>query len=168
MYAYQRLTLYSIAGGELSQALDIVNVLVSAGSTSDGPSHPILPKGAISVTAISPEAEKISFRSLNDQIVIGTKDGSLKDASDILSGAADHIETFVSRAEIHWGQAISLRHSNWPLVPKFPLPTPSRKHGYLGGARDFLISYGLENCLSLPISPRNYAYSSLRVSSDSI
>ncbi|KAF8341421.1 subunit 17 of mediator complex-domain-containing protein [Cantharellus anzutake] len=93
-----------------------------------------------------PEDEKPSSKALNEQIVIGTKDRSLKDASDIISRAADHIDSFVGRAEIHWGQALSLRSANWPLVPKLPQASQSRGRAELGNARDFLISYGLEHC----------------------
>jgi len=164
----KRLMYVSIAGGELSQALDIVNVLLSAGSASEAPIHPILPKGAMNVTVISPESEKPSSRSLSDQIVIGTKDESLKDASNILSGAADHIETFIGRVEAYWGRAISLRHLNWPLVPKFPSSSQSWKQTELGGARDFLISYGLENCVSLSISVRSPTDPSLSISPKSV
>jgi mediator of RNA polymerase II transcription subunit 17, fungi type len=139
---------HSIAAGELSQALDVVNLILSVSHPSAPSPHQVLPTASLSTTFVTPPEEKPSVNAVNAQLVVGTKDSALRNASNVLSRAATTVGNFVERGEAHWGQALLVRRANWGMLPKpLPpgqLPFPQQKDDR--GSRDFVISFGLEDC----------------------
>jgi mediator of RNA polymerase II transcription subunit 17, fungi type len=139
----------SIAAGELSQALDVVNLILSVSHPEAPSPHQVLPTASLGATFVTPPEEKPSINALNAQLIVGTKDRALRNASNILSRAAETVGTFVERGEVHWGQAILIRRANWGLLPKplqpGSLPIPQHKD-VDHSSRDFVISFGLEDC----------------------
>ena len=89
------------------------------------------------------------MQAFDAQLVIGGKDEALRSASDVLRTAADGIERTANRSETYWADALRLRKMNWSLVPApLPLGAPSGK-GADKTSKDFLISYGLEQGMTL-------------------
>lgn len=123
----------------------MVNLLLSASHPQDPSPHQILPSASLSTTFVTPSDEKLSVKAINTQLVVGTKDTALRNAANVLSRAAANVNSFVERGEVHWGQAVLARKANWSLIPK-PLPPFTQRKDIDHGARDFMISYGLEDC----------------------
>jgi hypothetical protein len=128
---------YRVAAGEISQALEVLNLLLPSGSQT---------AATISTTLLtnSRPPPKPSVQSLNALMATGTKSTSLKSASDIFSEGAQRLGTEVVRSEDYWKSALKLRTGNWGLIA---MPVDEReRRGKDALARDFLISYGLEQC----------------------
>lgn len=87
-----------------------------------------------------------SVEAFNAQLTIGGKDEALRKAADVFKQAASRLERSRLHSEKYWLDALKIRKANWSLVPA-PLPAwaPSGK-GADRTAKDFLISFGLEEC----------------------
>ncbi|KZT36835.1 hypothetical protein SISSUDRAFT_1130093 [Sistotremastrum suecicum HHB10207 ss-3] len=123
-----------IAMGEMSLARDLLALLLSN-------SPPTAQAPALAVSTVSKPPPIPSVAAFNTLLTTGGKDESLRSASDVLGTAAREIERVNESNEKYWQNALLVRSSGWGLVPA-PLPP-----GTSGGnkfARDFLISYGLE------------------------
>ncbi|KDQ12733.1 hypothetical protein BOTBODRAFT_34193 [Botryobasidium botryosum FD-172 SS1] len=152
----------NIAAGEISQALEIVELLLSTkqsaasgitaatattatAAAAEPPAPPIIPPSALTTTHITPAPPRSSIRARDAQLIVGTKDDTLRNAASIFSRAAQRIGRAVEDGEEYWRDAVRLRAGNWGMVPR-PLPPshiPVRK-GTDNPARDFLVSFGLE------------------------
>ena len=107
---------------------------------------PELPKNALVSSSVTKPPPITSVQAFNAQLVIGGKDTSLRKASSLFKSAAAKIENSRVRGEKYWVDALNLRRSNWGLVPA-PLPFGSATgKGADKTAKDFLISFGLEEC----------------------
>ncbi len=88
----------------------------------------------------------LSVQAFNTQLAIGSKDEALRKASDVFKAAADRLEGGRLRGEKYWADALKIRRGNWALIPA-PLPLGSATgKGADKSSKDFLISYGLEEC----------------------
>ena len=147
----------SVAFGEVTQARDILNSLLSTVQpntsalqallgTAAAPA-PTAPEGpALTATVVSKEPPIPSVQAFNAQIVIGSKDEALRKAADLFDSVATRLEKSQKREELYWVNALKIRRNNWRLIPS-PLPRGTFiGKGVDRTARDFLVAYGLEEC----------------------
>ncbi|KLO08277.1 hypothetical protein SCHPADRAFT_944596 [Schizopora paradoxa] len=132
-----------IAYGEMSQARDLLSLLLSTSSSSDPSSVP-LPSGSLTASSVSKLPAISSVQSFNARLVTGGKDEALRKASDVLKAAAEGVERGSAKSDKFWTDALSIRKSNWGLIPA-PLPLGSAMgKGADKTSKDFLVSFGLE------------------------
>ena len=132
----------------MSQARDLLSLLLSTSSSSDPSSVP-LPPGALTASSVSKLPAISSVQSFNARLVTGGKDEALRKASDVLKAAAEGVERGSAKSDKFWTDALSIRKSNWGLIPA-PLPLGSAMgKGADKTSKDFLVSFGLEQCESL-------------------
>lgn len=107
----------------------------------------------LAATVVTKPPPIISVEAFNAQLVIGGKDEALRKAANVFKSAAQSMERGRTRSEKYWVDALKIRRGNWGLVPA-PLPFGSATgKGADKTSKDFLISYGLEECLSYNYSP---------------
>ena len=137
------LTERSVAFGEMCQARDLLTLLLS----SSLPSQPsTLPPNPLAATVVTKPPPIISVQAFNSQLVIGGKDKALRSAAALFQSAADKMEESRTSGEKYWVDALKIRRGNWGLIPA-PLPLGSATgKGADKTAKDFLISFGLEEC----------------------
>ena len=137
------LTERSVAFGEMCQARDLLTLLLS----SSLPAQPsTLPPNPLAATVVTKPPPIISVQAFNSQLVIGGKDKALRSAADLFKSAADKMEESRTSGEKYWVDALKIRRGNWGLIPA-PLPLGSATgKGADKTAKDFLISFGLEEC----------------------
>lgn len=108
--------------------------------------NPNLTPGLLTASSVSQLPPIPSVQAFNAQLVLGGKDDALRQASSVLRTAAESIERSTARSEQYWADAIRLRRGNWELVTApLPLGAPTGK-GADKTSKDFLVSYGLEQC----------------------
>lgn len=127
-----------------SQPVSVIQSLMpsaSAPSTSE-PKPP--PK--LSTTIVTKPPPIPSIKAFNAQLTISSKDLALRNAADVFKAAADGMERSRVKGEKYWVDALKIRRANWGLIPA-PLPfgAPTGK-GADRTSKDFLISFGLEEC----------------------
>ncbi|KAL0949506.1 hypothetical protein HGRIS_009558 [Hohenbuehelia grisea] len=126
----------------------------NAPSTSNPALPPLVPSLAtnsseapitkIVATTAEGSAPLPGVHTFNTQVVIGSKDESLRKASSIFSDAAERMERGRQKAEKYWVDALKIRRSNWGIIPA-PLPYGAAMgKGADKTSKDFLISFGLE------------------------
>ncbi|KAI0719565.1 subunit 17 of mediator complex-domain-containing protein [Cerioporus squamosus] len=135
-----------VAFGEMSQARDLLTLLLS----SSLPSQPsTLPPSPLAATVVTKPPPIISVQAFNAQLTIGGKDKALRSAADLFKSAAQTMEESRVSGEKYWVDALKIRRGNWGLLPA-PLPLGSATgKGADKTSRDFLISYGLEEAPTL-------------------
>ncbi|KAI0832410.1 subunit 17 of mediator complex-domain-containing protein [Trametes gibbosa] len=130
-----------IAFGEMCQARDLLTLLLSSSLPTPSPT---LPPAPLAATVVNKPPPIISVRAFNAQLTIGGKDKALRSAADLFKGAAKKIEESRIAGEKYWLDALKIRRGNWGLIPA-PLPLGSATgKGADKTAKDFLISFGLE------------------------
>ncbi|KAH9844297.1 subunit 17 of mediator complex-domain-containing protein [Rhodofomes roseus] len=149
-----------IALGEMTQARDLLAMLLSTAGPSSAPSvtqlltQPTLPTSQpapappppsnLTATVATKPPPILSVRAFDTQLVIGGKDRALRRAADLFKSAAENMEAGRARSEKHWLDALRIRRGNWGLVPA-PLPLGSATgKGADKTSKDFLVSFGLE------------------------
>ncbi|KAJ3528511.1 hypothetical protein NMY22_g9384 [Coprinellus aureogranulatus] len=148
-----------VALGEMSQARDILNSLLSTvqpntnalqallGVVQPPTTGPVVatPSGpALTATIVTKQPPISSLQAFNAQIVIGSKDEALRKAADLFDTVATRLEKSQKREELYWVNALRIRRSNWRLIPS-PLPRGTFiSKGTDRTAKDFLVAYGLE------------------------
>ncbi|PCH41031.1 hypothetical protein WOLCODRAFT_88978 [Wolfiporia cocos MD-104 SS10] len=162
-----------IALGEMCQARDLLVLLLATGAplqatssqsiaaqlTQPSSSQPSLsqppptgaqlPPSALSATVATKPPPISSVQAFNAQLVVGGKDRALRKAADMFKSAAESIEAGRVRSERYWLDALKIRRGNWGLVPA-PLPFGSSTgRGADRTAKDFLVSFGLEESPAL-------------------
>jgi mediator of RNA polymerase II transcription subunit 17, fungi type len=129
---------------------------ILATSPTAGPSqipiHPIetqaAPPSTLATTTVSKPPQIVSVQAFNAQLAIGGKDEALRKAAGLFKNATERMEKGRIRNEQYWVDALKIRRANWSLVPA-PLPFGSAMgRGADKTAKDFVISYGLEECRS--------------------
>lgn len=142
----------SIALGEMTEARNLLLLLLSSVSVKesdkDGPPIPNLPSKALTATTVTKPPPIQSVQTFDAQLVIGSKDESLRKAANLFKATAVTMEESRLHREQYWANALKIRKDNWGLLPA-PLPFGS----FLGkGAdktsSDFLVSFGMEECQS--------------------
>lgn len=142
--------MFSIALGEMSHARDMLALLLSATTPLNPSPIPSLPSGLLTASSVSKQPDITSVQTFNALLVTGGKDDALRKAASVLKDAAERIERGASRSDRYWLDALTIRKANWGLLPA-PLPLGSATgKGSDKTARDFLITYGLEQCASCP------------------
>lgn len=153
----RRFTERSVAFGEMSQARDLLSLLLS--TPNNQPQIPGLYGSQQNATPAQPSTLKAttvtkpppiqSVQAFNTQLVIGSKDLALRKAADLLKTAAESVEKTRARSERYWLDALKIRRGNWGLIPA-PLPLGSATgRGADKTSKDFLVSFSLEECMSL-------------------
>ncbi|KAG9015448.1 hypothetical protein FRB94_000052 [Tulasnella sp. JGI-2019a] len=143
------------AEGEIGTILSLLQFLFTTPDPTYVPHPEVIPPGFLSTTDVVPFSSSLpaslpSVQALNSQLIIGTKDQTLRRASNIFQEAAIRAEKIVEQNTRYWETAVELRRSNWPLVAA-PLRDHSNMVGHRGAfigeayTRDFRVSYGLES-----------------------
>lgn len=133
----------SISLGEMSHARDLLASLLS--SPNPQPLQPNTPSN-LSTTIISKPPAIPSVQAFNSQLTIGSKDEALRKAANVFNAAAESMDRGRVRGEKYWVDALKIRRANWGLIPA-PLPLGAATgKGADKSSKDFLISYGLEEC----------------------
>lgn len=171
----------SIALGEMSQARDLLSILLASNNASQ-PSvlqslsqqlsqpplsqmslsqsltqtapqstpqnQPDVPSASLTSTVVTKPLPIQSVHAFNTQLAIGSKDKALRHASGLFRSAAHAMEESRLRGEKYWVDALKMRRNNWGLIPA-PLPPGSATgKGADKTSKDFLVSFGLEECES--------------------
>jgi mediator of RNA polymerase II transcription subunit 17 len=104
------------------------------------------PNVNFSATLVTPQPSITSVQTFNVQLAIGGKDEALRHAAGLFKASAKSIERTRLAGEKYWVDALKIRRNNWGLVPA-PLPPGSATgKGADKTSKDFLISFGLEEC----------------------
>ena len=140
----------SIALGEMTQARDLLCFLLSSTTPNQPSPVPSLPSTSLTASMVSKPSAISSVDAFNTQLTIGGKDEALRKAADVFKQAASRLERGRLHSEKYWVDALKIRKANWSLVPA-PLPVwaPSGK-GADRTSKDFLVSFGLEECRCNP------------------
>ncbi|KAG6828400.1 hypothetical protein H0H92_008142 [Tricholoma furcatifolium] len=108
--------------------------------------HPTAVVNNLSATVVTKPSPIVSVQAFNAQLTIGSKDEALRKAGNLFKNAADSMERGRIKGEKYWVDALKVRRANWGLNPA-PLPLGSATgKGADKTSKDFLISYGLEEC----------------------
>lgn len=111
-----------------------------------------LPPNPLVATVVTKPAPIVSIQAFNAQLTIGGKDKALRSAAELFKNAAEKMEDSRVSGEKYWIDALKIRRGNWGLIPA-PLPLGSATGKDADKtSRDFLISFGLEECKSSHIS----------------
>jgi len=150
----------SIALGEMTLAKDVLSLFLSSTAPAEQSHLSNVPPGVLTSSTVSKPPPIPSVRSFSSQLSTGGKDEALRKAADLFRAAADGGERGRQLSEQYWMDALKIRRRNWGLIPA-PLPfgAPAGR-GADKTSKDFLISFGLEECKSLShhLVPRNRNY----------
>lgn len=131
----------------MSHARDLLTSLLS----SQSPPLASQPSSLcnLSATVVSKPAAISSVQAFNSQLTIGSKDEALRKAANVFKAAAESMDRGRIRGEKYWVDALKIRRGNWGLIPA-PLPLGAATgKGADRSSKDFLVSYGLEECSSI-------------------
>jgi mediator of RNA polymerase II transcription subunit 17, fungi type len=151
------LELFSVALGEMTLAKDVLSLYAASTApasvppllNADATSVSALPDGILASSSVSQPPSIASVQSFNAHLVTGGKDEALRKASDLHRSAAIAIERSHDVGARYWIDALKTRRRNWGLTPA-PLPFGmSTGRGADRTTKDFLISFGLSECMSL-------------------
>ena len=151
-------TKHSIALGEMSQARDLLSLLLATTPPPQIPgiSQPPPPStqpAKLTASVVSKPPPIQSLHAFNAQLVVGGKDLALRKAADLLKNAASSVEKSRTLSERYWLDALKIRRGNWGLIPA-PLPFGTATgRGADKTSKDFLVSFSLEECTSSPVDP---------------
>ena len=142
--------LLSIALGEMTEARNLLLLLLSSVSAKesdkDGPLIPNLPPKALTATTVTKPPPIQSVQTFDAQLVVGSKDESLRKAANLFKATAATMEESRLHGEQYWANALKIRKDNWGLLPA-PLPFGSfMGKGADKTSSDFLVSFGMEEC----------------------
>ena len=148
----------SIALGEMTLAKDVLSLF--AASTvpaslpsalhADSSSVPVPPNDLLASSSVSQPPSIATVQSFNARLVAGGKDEALRKASELFKSATIAVERGHDFGARYWIDALKIRRRNWSLTPA-PLPfgMPTGR-GADRTTKDFLISFGLSECMLLP------------------
>jgi mediator of RNA polymerase II transcription subunit 17, fungi type len=130
----------------MSEARDLLLLLLSSLSTSEPPPISTLPPSALTAINVTKPPPIPSVQSFEAQLVVGGKDESLRKASNLFKVAAESMEITRAHDKRYWANALRIRRQNWGLLPA-PLPFGSATgKGADRTSKDFLVSFGMEGC----------------------
>ncbi|KAG8959702.1 hypothetical protein FRC03_007619 [Tulasnella sp. 419] len=139
------------SANDMVGAIELVDLLFSS-ADPDHPVNDLFSPGSLgtsSAIATSPSRpfSLPSVQALTSQVVVGTKDQTLRRAADVFQAAAHRTAAIAQKGDSYWKDAVRLRTGNWPLVPA-PLRESLMGQVLTKGtdttAKDFWVSYGLE------------------------
>lgn len=127
-------------------AKGFLSVLLHSSNPSLPLPHPDLPPFSLTTALVDKPPPVPAIRAFDEQVAIGSKDGLLRSAAETFKRTAADIERSQVRSEDYWRNALKIRRSNWALCAA-PLPAGTlHAKGADTTSKDFLISYGLEDC----------------------
>ena len=128
----------------MSHARDLLALLTTTEQPSTGPTET---SHILDATIVTKPPPIPSVQAFNAQLSIGGKDEALRKAAESFKSAAESTERGRVIGERYWVDALKIRRENWGLIPA-PLPFGSSTgKGADKSSKDFLISFGLEECL---------------------
>lgn len=130
----------------MSQARDLLNLLLYTTSTSQKPPNSELPPASLTATTATKAPQIPSVQAFNTQLAVGGKDLALRKAASLFKSAADRMDKGREASESYWVDALKIRRNNWGLLPAPLPPGSSTGKGADKSSKDFLISFGLEEC----------------------
>lgn len=132
----------------MSEARNLLLLLLSASTPNEPSPIPNLPSSALAATSVTKPAPIPSVQSFDAQLVVGGKDEALRKASSLFKTAAESMESTRIHGEHYWANALKIRRQNWGLLPA-PLPFGSATgKGADKTSKDFLVAFGMEECRS--------------------
>jgi mediator of RNA polymerase II transcription subunit 17 len=148
----------------MSLAKDVISLYASHATVPpalriEPTSVPALPNDTLASSSITKPPPIPSVHSFNARLLAGGKDESLRKASDLFKSAAVAVERGHDVGARYWMDALKIRRRNWGLTPApLPLGVPTGR-GADRTTKDFLISFGLPECLSFCIGSHTDAHS---------
>lgn len=146
---------FSETSNNLAAANEALEMILSEPDPNFVPNPDSFTPGTLTTTTVIPNsyalpAAQPSIRAVNSKIIVGTKDHTLRHASDIFQAAAERTANVVEKGERYWETAVRLRRNNWPLLAaplrsQTDFPVQRQLQSTDTYARDFRISYGLEH-----------------------
>ena len=136
----------------MSLAKDVISLYASPSTLPsvlrvDPTSVPALPHDTLASSSVAKPPSIPSVQSFNARLVAGGKDEALRKASDLFKSAADAVERGHDVGARYWMDALKIRRRNCGLIPApLPLGAPTGR-GADRTTKDFLISFGLSECL---------------------
>ena len=136
----------------MSLAKDVISLYASTTAVPsalrvDPTSVPALPHDTLASSSITNPPPIPSVQSFDARLVAGGKDETLRKASDLFKSAAVTVERGHEVGARYWMDALKIRRRNWGLTPApLPLGAPTGR-GADRTTKDFLISFGLSECL---------------------
>ena len=150
-----RLLLPSIALGEMTLAKDVLSLFATSTAPASLPSAlhadpssvPVPSNDLLASSSVSQPPSIASVQSFNARLVAGGKDEALRKASELFKSATIAVERGHDFGARYWIDALKIRRRNWGLTPA-PLPfgMPTGR-GADRTTKDFLISFGLSECM---------------------
>ena len=143
----------------MCQARDLLSLLLATPSAPAIPGIPLPAQSAatpaqpnlLRATTVTKPPPIQSVQAFNAQLAVGGKDKALRKAAELLRSASDGVQQGLVRSEQYWIDALKIRRANWGLVPA-PLPLGSATgKGADKTSKDFLVSFGLEECESFSV-----------------
>jgi mediator of RNA polymerase II transcription subunit 17 len=129
----------------MSHARDLLTLLLSpSGIEHQPPSASSDNSSILSAAIVTKPPPVVSVQAFDSQLSIGGKDEALRKAAELFTSSARSMERSRLVGEKYWVDALKIRRGNWGLIPA-PLPYSSAK-GVDRTSKDFLISFGLEEC----------------------
>jgi|ERR1700722_288545 len=146
----------SIAFGEMSHARDLLTLLLSPSNPDHQPAGAPEASSILTAAIVTKPPLVASVQAFDSQLSIGGKDEALRKAADLFKSSAESMERIRVVGEKYWADALKIRRGNWGLIPA-PLPFgTSATKGVDKTSKDFLVSFGLEECSSIRLLQRNY------------
>jgi mediator of RNA polymerase II transcription subunit 17 len=117
---------------------------------ADSSSVPAPPNTLLASSSVSQPPSIASVQSFNARLVAGGKDEALRKASELFKSATIAVERGHDVGARYWMDALKIRRRNWGLTPApLPLGVPTGR-GADRTTKDFLISFGLSECMLIP------------------
>ena len=149
----------------MSHARDLLTLLLASAPPStlslltsgEAPApEPAAASPKLTATIVSKPAPIASVDAFNAQLTIGGKDEALRQAASLFKVAGENMERGRMTGESYWVDALKIRKGNWGLIPA-PLPFNSQANKLADKtSKDFLVSFGLEECVSLEFARHTY------------
>ena len=126
----------------------------------DPSSVPVPSNSLLASSSVSQPPSIASVQSFNIRLVAGGKDEALRKASELFKLATIAVERGHDIGARYWIDALKIRRRNWGLTPA-PLSLGMfTGRGADRTTKDFLISFGLSECMLFPPTYILYQHSS--------
>jgi mediator of RNA polymerase II transcription subunit 17, fungi type len=132
----------------MSHAKELLSSLLSPSSTDPQPAGSQETSSLLTSAIVTKPPKAASVLAFDSQLSIGGKDDALRKAADLFRSSAESMERGRVVGAKYWADALKIRRGNWRLIPA-PLPFgSSTAKGVDRTSKDFLVSFGLEECSS--------------------
>jgi Subunit 17 of Mediator complex len=114
---------------------------------ADSSSVPVPSNSLLASSSVSQPPSIASVQSFNARLVAGGKDEALRKASELFKLATIAVERGHDVGARYWIDALKIRRRNWGLTPAPLPPGMFTGRGADRTTKDFLISFGLSECM---------------------